>query len=169
MDESIEVMENKYERAEEKLWAAYWNAPKGSKRALQALRRYRQRRATESLQDEYVTKSQHGGKRSCDTLKVLEDFANGMSCQSVASRNDITQDKASYIRRKHLQQCKARIDVTLRVDIRSTRGIEAKAGTQWRVVEVCDEQKGVRTERILRLRNGKKVLTGIRGECVVLP
>jgi len=45
----------------------------------------------------------------------------------------------------------------------------ATAGTKWKVVEVRDEQKGIRTERILKLRNGKESLTGIRGECVVLP
>jgi len=169
MDESLDVIENKYERAEEKLWNAYWNAPKGSKRALQALRRYRQRRATANVDIEYVPKSKRGGKRSCDWLQVLEDFANGMSCQSVSMRHGITQQMANLIRRKHLQECKTKLDVTLRVDIRSLKGIEAKAGTKWRVVEMHEERKGIRTERILRLRNGKKVLTGIRGECVVLP
>jgi hypothetical protein len=169
MDEALDYTENRYERAEDRLWSAYWNAPRGSNRALRALQRYRQRRATESLRDDYVTKAQNVGKRSCDASKVLVDFANGMSCQSVASRNDITQDKASYIRRKHLEQCKAMIDVTLRVDIRSLKGTLATAGTKWKVVEVRDEQKGIRTERMLKLRSGKEVIEGIRGECVVLP
>lgn len=169
MDEALDYTENRYERAEDRLWSAYWNAPRGSKRALRALQRYRQRRATEAVDIEYVPKSKRGAKRNCDWLQVLQDFASGMSCQSVSARNGITQQMANLIRRKHLEQCKKMIDVTLRVDIRSLNGTLATAGTKWKVVEVRDEQKGVRTERILKLRSGKESLTGIRGECVVLP
>ena len=169
MDETLDCTENRYERAEDRLWSAYWNAPRGSKRALRALQRYRQRRAMESVDIEYVPKSKRGAKRNCDWLQVLQDFANGMSCHSVSARNGITQQMANLIRRKHLEQCKAKIDVTLRVDIRSLKGIVANAGTQWRVVEVREERHGIRTERILKLRNGKEVIEGIRGECVVLP
>jgi len=169
MDETLDCTENRYERVEERLWSAYWNAPRGSKRALRALQRYRQRRATEAVDIEYVPKSKRGSKRNCDWLQVLQDFANGMSCQSVSQRNGITQQMANLIRRKHLEQCKTNIDVTLRVDIRSLKGIVANAGTQWRVVEVHEERNGIRTERILKLRNGKESLTCIRGECVVLP